>query len=137
MVLAMADETRETLLNRVKEQGEIVRQLKAAKADATQVRDMTIFPPRLDVSSRDKRVRASFLSLSTIPSIIANRFPPSLASVKLCRGYVRCRCTRNNTFHESCDLSLIGKRFYLFTVLINSWLTLALRIVVGYFSFAL
>ncbi|EFN84523.1 Histidyl-tRNA synthetase, cytoplasmic [Harpegnathos saltator] len=32
----MADETKETLLNRVKEQGEIVRQLKAAKADNAQ-----------------------------------------------------------------------------------------------------
>lgn len=39
MVLAMADEiTRETLLNLVKEQGEIVRQLKAAQAEKTQVR---------------------------------------------------------------------------------------------------
>lgn len=38
MVLAMADETsRETLLIRVKEQGDVVRRLKAAKADSTQV----------------------------------------------------------------------------------------------------
>ncbi|XP_070163005.1 histidine--tRNA ligase, cytoplasmic [Polyergus mexicanus] len=37
MVLAMADEiARETLLNRVKEQGETVRQLKATQADKTQ-----------------------------------------------------------------------------------------------------
>lgn len=37
MVSTMADETRDTLLARVKEQGEVVRRLKAAKADGTQV----------------------------------------------------------------------------------------------------
>ncbi|XP_072748275.1 histidine--tRNA ligase, cytoplasmic isoform X2 [Anoplolepis gracilipes] len=38
MVLAMADEiARETLLNRVREQGETVRRLKAAQADKTQI----------------------------------------------------------------------------------------------------
>lgn len=47
MIPTMADETREVLLNRVKEQGEIVRQLKAAKADTTQVYDITIFSPLL------------------------------------------------------------------------------------------
>lgn len=42
---AMADETtRDTLLCRVKEQGEIVRRLKAAKADNTQVRGLADYP---------------------------------------------------------------------------------------------
>jgi len=44
MALAMADETaRETLLIRVKEQGEIVRRLKAAKTDNTQVSCICFF----------------------------------------------------------------------------------------------
>jgi hypothetical protein len=44
MVQAMADEiSKETLLNRVKEQGEIVRRLKAAKAESTQVHNFFLF----------------------------------------------------------------------------------------------
>lgn len=38
---AMADEIRERLLEQVKEQGELVRKLKAAKADNTEVKPRT------------------------------------------------------------------------------------------------
>ena len=49
-MLAMADETsRDTLLSRVKEQGELVRRLKAAKVDNTQVRELN--PSNLFLSS--------------------------------------------------------------------------------------
>lgn len=71
MVLAMADEiTKETLLNRVKEQGEIVRQLKAAQTDKTQVSINILFFP--------------FLSLF---------FPPFHAKISTTFRHVHDRCT--------------------------------------------
>lgn len=55
MVLAMADEiAKQALLNRVKEQGEAVRRLKAAQADKTQVRTHpSFFPPSLPRKNLD------------------------------------------------------------------------------------
>lgn len=87
MVLAMADNTRETLLNRVKEQGDLVRQLKAAKGDCTQVRHARRFfflPPflatiatsRLDLGSHVcTRCPLSLSFVSPASLIVTNRVP--------------------------------------------------------------
>lgn len=112
MVLAMADEiTRETLLNLVKEQGEIVRQLKAAQAEKTQVRTHRTFFPLFLFSihknlfiitfrHRDRCTAFLFFCLCGLcfvlnyDSIIVS---PSLSSMKY---DVRCSISpHSRTFH--------------------------------------
>lgn len=97
MVLAMADEiAKQALLNRVKEQGEAVRRLKAAQADKTQVRTHpSFFPPSLPRKNLDAfrhRDRChspfSFSSCSASLCSIANSVivSPSLSFAKYARN---------------------------------------------------
>ncbi|XP_014474743.1 PREDICTED: histidine--tRNA ligase, cytoplasmic isoform X2 [Dinoponera quadriceps] len=67
MVPAMADETRDTLLGRVKEQGEIVRQLKAAKADITQITEEVakLLDLKAQLQQRDENGCSNKLILKT------------------------------------------------------------------------
>jgi len=67
-MLAMADEiSRDTLLSRVREQGEVVRRLKAAKVDNTQVRE---FDPSIHFPPDPRRSSARRVFVTDVTSFL-------------------------------------------------------------------